>query len=126
MAQVIKVSKAGVNVLTATDPNDFIMDSTLNTFKIIAEGTHQHTVGTTATESFSQKAHSQSGTPFVIAYCKFADGSVSPIGCKAGAGVNAWTTEMRVDGTNIDFGYINDTGGNYTFTWKYYIVEAPI
>jgi hypothetical protein len=38
MAQGIRISKTGVDVLTATNPNDFIFHSDLNTFKILAEG----------------------------------------------------------------------------------------
>ena len=44
MTQIIAVSKAGIDVLTATSPNDFIFHSEYNTLKIIAEPVVQKSV----------------------------------------------------------------------------------
>lgn len=44
MTQQIAVSKSGKNVLTATDPNDFIFHSSYNSFKIVAKGTQNKVV----------------------------------------------------------------------------------
>jgi hypothetical protein len=76
MTQVIKVSKQGINVGTATNPNDFIFDSQYNTFKILNQGTYSPTLGTVGVETKTSVAHGQSTTPFVFAFCKFADGLV--------------------------------------------------
>lgn len=38
MGKKIAVSKTGKDVLTATNPNDFIFNSDFNTFKIVASG----------------------------------------------------------------------------------------
>ena len=45
MSQIVAVSKQGINVGTATDPNDFIFHSDYNTFKILTEGVTSVTVG---------------------------------------------------------------------------------
>jgi len=120
MTQVIKVSKQGISVGTATNPNDFIFDSTLNTFKIIAQGTYSPTLGTTS-DGTASVAHGQANIPFVIPYCRFANGSVSMPGNHDNTGF--YFTGVLVGGTNIDFLYINTTGGNYTPIFKYIIVE---
>ncbi len=44
MSQVVAVSKVGENVLTATDPNDFIFHSDYDTLKYFAQGTTTLTV----------------------------------------------------------------------------------
>jgi len=125
MTQVIKVSKAGINVGTATAPNDFIFDSQYNTFKIIAQGTHAPTLGTNSSEAFTSVAHGQSGVPFVFGFCKFTNNRVGVIGDKA-SNVNFWSTNLTVDGTNINFGYLNLTGANYSPVFRYIICEPPL
>lgn len=125
MTQLIRVSKSGINAITDTDINDYIFDSQYNTFKILAEGTYSPTLGTSASEAFTTTAHGQSGTPFVIAFCKFTNGRVGPPGTKDSAN-DFWFTRMQVDATNIRFGYVNNTGGNYGPVFKYYIVEPPL
>lgn len=46
MSQRVAVSKQGVDVLTETDPNQYIFHSDYNTFKILREGTVGGAVGT--------------------------------------------------------------------------------
>ena len=129
MTQVIKVSKQGINVGTATNPNDFIFDSTLNTFKIISEGTHSMTLGI---NPFSIQeatvAHNQSGTPFIISYCKYSNRIFQP-GQKIYHGGTAtsdtYFSDIRVDGTNIYFQYGNTQGG-VNVTFKYLVAEPPL
>ena len=122
MTLAIKVSKLGINVGTATNPNDFIFDSTLNTFKIITQGTSTPTLGTTETELTTSVAHGQSGVPFVFGFVKFANGRVGVPGEKA-SNVDFWITNMSVDGTNVNFNYLNFTGANYTPTLRYIVTE---
>ena len=127
MTQVIKVSKQGIDVGTATNPNDFIFDSTINTFKIIAQGTHAPTLGTTETELTSSIAHGQGAIPFVFAFCKFSDGRVGIPGESSGTNPGGfWFSNLSVDGTNINFNYLNFTGGNYSPVFRYIICEPPL
>ncbi|MCR4330018.1 MAG: hypothetical protein NUV65_05760 [Candidatus Roizmanbacteria bacterium] len=123
----VSISKAGVNVLTVVDPNDFIFSSLYNTFKIIASGTYSPTLGTDPgyNEYYTSVAHGQSFTPFVIAFCKFTNSRVGIVGEKA-SNVEFWFTNLRVNGSSIEFGYLNATGGNYTPVFKYYICEVPL
>ncbi len=127
MTEVIKVSKQGVNVGIATNPNDFIFDSTLNTFKIITQGTYAPTLGTTSVETKTSTAHNQAGTPFVFAFCKYSGGSVGIPGENDGtAGGGFWFSNLSVDGTNINFHYLNFTAGNYSPVFSYIICEPPL
>lgn len=122
----IRIAKAGKDALTATDPNDFIFHSAYNTFKIIAQGTHNPTVSNNGTsETYSIKAHEQSYVPFVFAFCKFTNSRVGGVGSKA-SDVDFWFTRLTVDATNITFYYVNNTGGNYTPVFAYYICELKL
>lgn len=125
MNQVIAVSKPGYNVLTETDPNNFIFHSLYNTFKIITSGTYSANLGVSATESSLDIAHSQDFTPFVLCFIKFENSRVGVPGDKA-SDVDFWFTRLRVDATNLHIGYINDTGGNYNPVFKYFLCEVPL
>jgi hypothetical protein len=122
----IRVARGGKNALTSTDPNDFIFHSEYNTFKIIAEGTYNPTLGDSGgAETVTSKAHGQSYVPFVFAFCKFVNNRVGIAGNTA-SDVSFGFTRVTVDATNINFYYFNGTGGNYSPTFKYYICELPL
>src|SRR3990167_4667501 len=108
MNMILAVAKAGVNVLTATNPNDFIFHSDYNTFKILAEGTASPSLAVTAGDSHAI-AHNQSISPFVYGFCKYTGGRVSPPGTKDPS-VDFWFARLEVDATNIYFHYVNATG----------------
>jgi hypothetical protein len=128
MGQEIKVSKKSKNVLTATDPNDFIFHSSYNTFKIIAEGilSSQSVTGDPTTFSV---AHGQGGVPGVYAFAKFPDGYVTTPGNKERADV-VWPVdrywEVRINSTNIYFDFYKGSSANYSVDIKYYIFEIPL
>jgi len=128
MTQVIKVSKAGIDVGTATNPNDFIFDSEKNTFKIISSGTTSQAI--TTDPGTITVAHSQSAVPAIFALAKFPDGFVTlPNGIERAGTVpgdpfqRRWIVE--VDATNMYFIFNKGTAANYTPTVRYYIFEAP-
>lgn len=125
MTQQIRVSKSGINALTATDPNDFIFHSDYNTFKIIAEGTVSPSLESTGSEEPYNILHGQSFVPFVFGFCKFSNGRVAPPGTKDSAN-DFWFTKLYVEDDTISFYHYNNTGGNYTPTFKYIICESPI
>lgn len=125
MTYLVSVSKSGYNALTTTNINNFIFNSLYNTFKIIASATYSPTLPPSSSEAFTSIAHNQSYIPFVVAFCKFSNNRVGFIGCKDSSSA-FYFTNLRVDNTYISFGYINDTGGNYTPVWRYYIFEVPL
>jgi hypothetical protein len=119
------VAKQGVNALTATDPNDFIFHSDYNTFKILKEGSASpalpDSAGIEVDYSFTLGLDF---TPLVFGFCKFANGRVGPPGSKA-SNVDFWFTVVRTEDDGVIFRYINNTGGNYTPTFKYIAFEVP-
>lgn len=120
---VFKVGKAGVNVKTSKNPNDYIFHSDLNTFKIKVEAnlTAQTIDANPKTISV---AHNQSSIPGVYAFAKFPDGYVAtPNETNYGFNTSQWFY-VTVDATNINFIFYKN-GGNYNVDIKYYIFEVP-
>ena len=122
---VFRLARPGRNALTSTNPNDFIFSSDWSTPQIVAEAAASPVLGTAASETFHNMAHGLNYTPFTTGFVKFADNRVGLIGTKA-AGVEFYTTNLRMNATNIRFGYVNNTGGNYTPTFKYLALEIPL
>lgn len=125
MTQVVKSSKSGFNVLTETGVNNFIFDSTKNTFKILAEGTLSATVS--ADGQIENVAHGKSYTPSVFALCKFPDDLVALPNESQKNGANAldrWFY-VDVDATNIKFTFQLNAGSSYAVNVKYYVFETP-
>jgi hypothetical protein len=122
---VLKVAKLGKNALTATDPRDFIINSDFNTPKIIKEATHSPTLGVAGAEAFTDKAHGLNYTPFVFGFCKFNDGRVGLPGTR-NLDENFDFTNLRVNATNVRFGYLNNSGGNYAPDFRYLATEMPL
>jgi hypothetical protein len=126
MTQVLKVSKTGNDVLTDTNINNFIFDSSANTFKILGTGLTSFTVdsdGYTVTV-----AHGQASVPAIYAFAKFANGyaalpnerekgNSSPI-------QRYWLLE--VDGSNMYFIFYKGSTGNYNASVSYFIFEPAL
>lgn len=124
MSNQFRIAKTTKNALTATDPRDFIFHSSYNTFKIVNEGGNSPTLGISYDQSFSNVAHGMSYTPFTLGFCKFADNYVAPPGTK-GRNVQFYFTNLRVNSTNVRFGYFNATDGNYSPSFRYMQTEVP-
>jgi len=131
MSVSVKVSKAGEDVLgTANTPNDYIFDSTYNTFKILATGGTTITLGE---NPFSIQevnvANGQSGVPFVIGFAKYGDRVFGPGQMIYHSGTapaySSFFSDIYVDSTNIQFQYGNQQSG-VSVTFRYFIVEAPV
>lgn len=122
----IKVSKDGVNALTSSDPNDFIVDSSLNTFKIISEGTLTSQTVDSASKTFTV-SHGLSYIPVIFAFCKFPDGKVYlPNSIQSSTSTSFFRSwRVSVDSSNLKFTF-QKVGSNYNVDIKYYIFEAPI
>ncbi len=130
MSQKIAVSKTGSNVLTATDPNDFIFHSDYNTFKIVASGTANFTQDFgNFDETF---AHNLAYTPLVYAFMKVE--SHTEILCPnyqffKTAPYNVFRFNyVKTDATNVIFSWTNwkDPDPETTVYFKYYIFEVPL
>lgn len=125
---ILAASKAGVNVLTAGNPNDFIFHSDYNTFKIIATGTALAQTVNTDPRVFTI-AHGLSYTPSVYGFAKFPDGYVAGPNEKERANTSLpvnryWNIEA--DATNIYFRFYKGAGSNYDVDVRYYIFETPL
>lgn len=129
MSYKIAVSKAGVNVLTATDPNDFIFHSDYNTFKIVASGIASYT--NVAIGLYTKTvAHNLSYTPLVDAFM-MADSNAEVT--KSGF-ENLYTStydkiyfyEVRSDASNVIFYGRNFGASTVDLKFKYYVFEVPL
>lgn len=123
--KTFRLARPGINALTATSPNDFIFSPDWNTPNIVAQNTVTPTLSTTGSETFYDVAHGLNYTPFSVGFVKFADNYVGMIGNKA-RGVEFYSTNLRVNTTNVKFGYNNFTGGNYVPKFKYLALEIPL
>src|SRR3990167_1737200 len=121
MTKIIAVAKSGKDVLTSTDPNDFIFHSDYNTFKILLEGTLLTQTVDADPKTFSV-AHGQDAAPAFYAFAKFPDGKVAmpdnfAFITQGGSSVGQFTVEA--DATNLYF-IFNRPGSNYNVDIKYY------
>lgn len=133
MSKVFAVGKAGVDVLTETDPNEFIYHSDYNTFKIITEDTESITVSANANKEVHSVAHGLSFTPLVSAFAKEStrDGVFLPnsdnyyyinfIAPMNSTGLRF--NYVQSDATNIYFVFTESNGTARTVTVKYYCLE---
>ena len=129
MTQEIKVSKAGVNVGTATEPNDFIFDSTLNTFKVITQGSATGQVVSSNPTVFTY-AHNLGYIPNFYAFAKFPDGKTTlpdsiDFTWQPNVSDGYGAFETSVDGTSIYFSF-SKASGTYGVDISYYVFEATI
>lgn len=121
------VAKNNVNALTETNPNNFIFHSDYNTFKIIQTEVVTTSISSAypGVEIVYEISHSVGYTPFVFGFVKFSNGRVGLPGTKDSAN-NFWFTSVNVLPSTIEFGFVNNTGSNYSVSMKYYICESPI
>ncbi len=115
MTQIIAVAKIGNNVLTSTNPNDFVFHSEYNTFKIILESTKSITLAAaTNNQSFTQ-AHGLSFIPLVHGFAKSS--GISRVFLPNGFDVFAWNSITGQFDTGINFNYITVDATNITFNF---------
>lgn len=126
MTYIIATSIAGKNVLTATNPNDFIFHSEYNTLKIIATGIFNQSVPATTTNTYSF-AHGLSYTPLVEGFCKVdsIDLAVCPYEGMDTYPASYFFRYIGANSTNVYVSLTNMDGSAHTFSIKYYIFEVP-
>lgn len=131
MEQILAVSKTTKNVLTITDPNDFIFHSNYNTFKILAQGTNTGLVVDGDPKTFTI-AHNLGYAPNFYAFCKFPDGKVTlagPLSFPYDRDTRQFflgpSFDPQVDSTNLSFVFTRP-GSNYTVSIRWYIFEVVL
>ena len=116
---------------TGLTPNDYILKSSLNTFKILAKGVLLDQTVDSDPKTFTL-AHGLPFTPNFYAYCLFPDGKVAlagPLSFIADRDTQelftgpAFTPE--VDSTNLYF-ILTKPAGNYVVDIAYRIFEVPL
>lgn len=131
MSQKIIVSKAGSNVLTESNLNNFIFHSDYNTFKIIATGTVSFTVTAGTSVGDFTLSHGLSYTPLIYAFGK-KDSDANAIVPNEEFDYNSDPTgnfvfdRVSADGTNIHFYLTNADASDHTYTLRYYLFEIPL
>jgi hypothetical protein len=128
MSFEIRVSKAGVNSLTETDPNKYIFHSQYNTLKIIATGIISVNIASNFSVTEVSINHGLSYTPAVYAFTK-VDGHeyVSTPNSKMSLSIPYFEfTDMATDGSKIYFYFLNQSGNQYGIKIKYYLFEIPL
>ena len=131
MTKIIAVAKSGKNVLTSTNPNDFIFHSSYNTFKILAEGTLLNQTVNADPKTFTV-AHGLSDAPNFYAFCKFPDGKVAmagPLSFPYDRDTPVFFTgpsfTPEADDTNLYF-ILTKPGSNYDVDIKWYVFEVAL
>lgn len=125
---VLKASKLGVNALSSVDPNDYIVHSDLNTFKIIKEGTYPITYSADGT--YSLKHYAQMSNPSAcLVFIKFPDGYAALIpgnGACNSKDYNFAAYQCSLNTTDISFKLARLGGSGTALVVKYYIFETPL
>lgn len=131
MTQLLLISKKTKNALTATDPNDFIFNSTNNTFKIISEGLLLNQTVNANPTTFSVN-HALGYAPNFYAFCEFPDNKVAlagPLSFIADRDTRVFFTgpSFTPEATSSYLYFILDKpASNYNVNIKWYIFEAKL
>lgn len=132
MENIVALAKIGENVFSE-DPNDFVMNSLYNTFKLILVGTKTVTLAaSTNNQSFTQ-AHGLDFIPLVDAFAK-RDGA-SQVFKPNGRDVELWGAKLgmtgdvvfnyvEADATNITFNFDNADGSPIDVDIRFFCLEA--
>jgi hypothetical protein len=123
----ISISQSGHNVLTDTNPNDYIFHSNLNTFKILKEANANISYTTDGVYTVAHGASISNPSSYLV-FMKFPDGKTAVL---PGKGViysydsNWFVTDAYIDTTNIGM-YIQGTNMATTLPIKFYVFETPL
>jgi len=129
MTVKMALTKSGSDVLSETDPNNFIFDSELNTFKILAEGTIFSQTVSGSPHTFSLE-HGLGYVPGFYGFAEFPDGKIAlpssedytvQLNVASGYG----TFNMEADDTYLYF-IFTKFSSNYNVNIKYYVFEIPV
>ena len=132
MSNQIRVAKSGKNVLTSTDPNDFIYDSSYNTFKIIETGTQDFTItGVAAREYERTISHSVGNASSFVLFVQFSDGKTTFVldgnsVSFSGTSVEGYVRAANISSSVITFTVYKPYADAMSINVRYYIFETPL
>lgn len=128
---IVALAKIGENVFSE-DPNDFVMNSLYNTFKLVLVGTKTVTLAASTTNQSFTQAHGLEFTPLVDAFAN-QDGAnrvfkpngtdVELWGAKLGMSGDVRFNYVQADGTNIIFN-LDNNGTEVDVHIRYFALEA--
>lgn len=133
MNEVIAVSKRFKDVLSETDPNNFIFHSSYNSFKIIVESTISITLAASTTNQTFTVGHRWGFIPLVTAFAKRS--GVNQVFLPNSRDIESWSAGSGWDG-NVIFNYIeaapykvffnfdNNKVSTVDLSIRYFLLEA--
>lgn len=129
----VAVAKIGKNVLTSTDPNDFVFHSAYNTFKIILEGTKSITLSASTNNQLFTQSHSLTFIPLLTAFAKESSRAqvflpngvnIATWGAKAGWGSSGVQFNYTAsDDTYLYFNFSNSSASSVSVDVRYFVLE---
>ncbi len=129
MSIKIAITREEKNVLTETNPNNFIFNSDFNSLKIIGQGIYTVNISASSTETF-YLAHGQPKTPLCHAFAFYGNTVILPNEIYfSPLGSDIWVfkfNSLKSDKTNIVFTVSNGSGSQITVSFKYFIFEVPL
>jgi hypothetical protein len=129
MTYVVAASKSGKNVLTATDPNDFIFHSSYNTFKIVEEDDGNFSIPANTENEAESIDHNNGTRRGFLVYFKFPSGKTGYDENKTdntGAVEDIYVARISNSANTITMRTRNNLGTAQTVYYKYYLFEVPL
>lgn len=132
MENIIALAKIGRNVFSS-NPNDFILNSLVNTFKLVVEATKSITLAASTNGQVFSQAHGLGFIPLVDAFAKRTAGSsafkpnafdIELWGAKLGMTGDVKFNYVEADATNIYFSFDNAKGTTVDVDIRYFCLEA--
>lgn len=124
----LNITKAGFDVLTETDPNNYIYRSDLSTFKILKEDTVNITYTSNGTYTINHGLSGYYPTSYLL-FLKFPDGYSVLIpgkGLVESRNGAFYAGSAEIDTTSIKFTLVRMSGSATALKAKYYIFETPL
>lgn len=131
MPRMIALAKLTRNVFSL-DPNDFVMNSLYNTFKLVVEGTKSVTIAASTNNQTFTQAHGLGFVPLVDAFARRSGENqvfkpngidVDLWGAKLGMNGDVRFNYVQADKTNIYFNFDN-AGSAVNTDIRYFCLEA--
>lgn len=125
--QKLIVSKQGKNVLTSTDPNDFIFHSDYNSFQILDSGTLTSQTVDADPKTFTY-THNLGYIPAAFAFAKYPDGytAMPQSGHKSSTLFYQRRFYLQMTTTQLLFIFYKGASANYNVDIRWYIFDSGV